>query len=273
MYIIYMDVFFLLNFWIDLFLIFMLRYIIKQHRTFFCICSAVISALLTTGLLFLYLKGLELWLLLVGGIGILLLMKLIAFGKNRLLWHCLLFAIEGAVYSAVLSFFVLLFSNVNGTNRKSTDIVAVCFVIVVTAVLCVVLERQSRIQWKEEHCKAKTVLEFGSRKMLATALIDTGNKLYDPFYHRPVILVDASMLEEIMQECREQRPEKLQYIPFRSIGKEKGMLEGLMLDRVSLKWQEKTWRFTEVIAASAKEALCQNKEYQVIFHCGLFEEG
>lgn len=266
-----MDVFFLINFWIDLFLIFLLRYIIKQYRTLFCIAGALVGAVSSTALLFCYLKVGNIALILIGGIVTLLLVNYIAFGREKLVWHCLLFLIEGAILSSILSFTALLFSS-NQESGRTSDIMMVLLVILIAVILCIVLEKQSRIQWKEEHCKAKTILEFGDRKMLATALIDTGNRLYDPFYHRPVILVEASMLEEILKQCKEQQPEKLQYIPFHSIGKQNGILEGLMLDRVSLKWQEKTWQFNEVIAASAKEALSHGKEYQVIFHCGLFEE-
>jgi len=135
-----------------------------------------------------------------------------------------------------------------------------------------VLEKQCRIRWKEEHMKAKTVLEFEDKKMFATALIDTGNRLYDPFYHKPVILVDERILSDIVRHCREHYPEKLQYIPYQSVGKNHGMLEGVMFDHVSIQWQEKRMQFQKVIAASTKESLYKGKEYQVIFHCGLLEE-
>lgn len=120
--------------------------------------------------------------------------------------------------------------------------------------------------------KVKTVLEFEDRKMFATALIDTGNRLYDPFFHKPVILVDERMMKDIVMCCKECHPEKLQYIPYHSVGKANGMLEGVMFDSVSIKWQEKKLVFHEVIAAATKESLYKGKEYQVIFHCGLLEE-
>ena len=121
--------------------------------------------------------------------------------------------------------------------------------------------------------KAKTVLEFGDRKLFATALMDTGNKLYDPFYHKPVILVDEKMIGEMLTYCKEKCPEKLHFIPFHSVGKENGLLEGITFDYVNIRWQNKQMKFKNVIAASTKESLYKGKEYQVIFHCGLLQEG
>ena len=121
--------------------------------------------------------------------------------------------------------------------------------------------------------KAKTVLEFGDRRIFATALMDTGNKLYDPIFHKPVILVDEKMIGEMLMICKKEYPEKLHFIPFHSVGRENGILEGLSFDCVSIKWQDKQLKFQNVIAASTKENLYKGKEYQVIFHCGLLQEG
>lgn len=267
-----MDVFFFMNFWMDLFLIFLLRYIIRQYRTGWCILAAFLGALSASGCLLLYLKGVSG--IVTGAVGCLaaVLINLVAFGKQRLFWHCLLFLLSGSVLCALLLSMLSAFGAFDIFQKGGKDVIAVVLVCVTAGTGCVLLERQSRIQWKEEHMKAKTVLEFEDRRLLATALMDTGNRLYDPFYHKPVILVDESILHDLLVYCRESRPEKLQYIPFHSVGTAQGMLEGMMFDRVSIQWQEKTWQFSGVIAALGREDLYRGKEYQIIFHCGLLEE-
>ncbi|MGN0506016.1 MAG: sigma-E processing peptidase SpoIIGA [Lachnospiraceae bacterium] len=270
--IIYMDVFFFMNFWMDLFLLFLLRYIIRQYRTGWCLLAAFVGAISASGCLLLYLKGAPGVLTgILGALGAVAVNR-IAFGKQKIFWHCLLFFLFGSILCAMLLSMVSIFQLSGVSQTTGKDIMAVLVVCVTAAAGCLLLERQSRIQWKEEHMKAKTVLEFGDRKLLATALMDTGNRLYDPFYHRPVILVDESILRDFLVYCKESKPEKLQYIPFHSVGKENGMLEGMMFDRVSIQWQQKTWQFSGVIAASGQEKLYQGKEYQIIFHCGLLEE-
>ena len=120
--------------------------------------------------------------------------------------------------------------------------------------------------------KAKTFLEFGEKKVYVTALMDTGNKLYDPVFHKPVILVNEKLMKEFLENCHRESPERLHYIPFHSVGKESGMLEAITLDCVCIWWQEKKIQLYDVIAAATRENLYQGKEYQVIFHCGLLQE-
>ena len=263
--VIYLDLFFLLNFWVNLLVLFLVRKIIKAYRTLRCVLAAMAGALGSVGILLLYLKSGSLP---VYGLHIVLItvMNLLAFGGSNLLWHLFLFCLTGCFVAgggmAILS--------VSGVKES---VIALGLISVSAMAACIALEKQCRIRWKEEHMKAKTVLEFADKTMLATALIDTGNKLYDPFYHKPVILVSEQILKDMVERCKRIHPERLQYIPYSSVGKMEGMLEGLMLDRVSIYWQEKQLHFHQVIAAMTKEKLYQGKEYQVIFHCGLLEEG
>ncbi len=262
--IVYIDLFFLLSFWMNSLLVFAVRMLTKTYRTFRCIGSALLGAAGSSVALLVYFQTQrkELWLLFEAVV--LLSMNLLAFGAKNLLWHMFLFVLAGMIVSG-LNMQLLFLCN-------DADAVTIGMISVAAGVLCLILEKKGRVRWKEEHMKAKTVLTFADRKMCATALMDTGNRLYDPFYHKPVILVDEHLLRDIMSQCREQCPEKLQFIPFHSVGRQEGMLEGVMLDHVTLQWQEKKLQFEKVIAASTKESLYKGKEYQVIFHCGLLSD-
>ena len=264
--ILYIDLFFLWNFWMNALVLFLVRQITKTFRTLRCLMAAAIGAFSACWGLVWYIKSDISPLLVILEIGVLILMNIVAFGGKNLLWHMFLYIVSGA---AVAGIFVYLFS-FYGMGR---DMLAIILVSVISMVFCILLEKKSRIRWKEEHMKVKTVLEFGDRKLFATALMDTGNKLYDPFFHKPVILVDEKMMQEMLIYCREECPEKLHFIPFHSVGKENGLLEGITFDCVSIKWQDKQMKFREVIAAATKESLYKGKEYQVIFHCGLLQEG
>ncbi len=264
--ILYIDLFFLWNFWMNALVLFLVRQITKTYRTLQCLLSAAIGAFSACWGLVWYIKLDTLPFLLLLEAGVIIGMNILAFGRKNLLWHVFLYAVSG---TAVAGIFLYLTSF--GKIGKNT--LAIVLVSLASFLFCILLEKQSRIRWKEEHMKAKTVLEFGDRKLFATALMDTGNKLYDPFYHKPVILVDEKMMQEMLTYCREECPEKLHFIPFHSVGKENGLLEGITFDCVSIRWQEKQMKFHEVIAASTKESLYKGKEYQVIFHCGLLQEG
>ena len=264
--ILYIDLFFLWNFWMNVLVLFLVRRITKTYRTLQCLVSAAFGAFgACLGVVwFLYSE----WDFIIFPVefGVILIMNLLSFGCKNILWHLFLFCVTGTVVAG--SF--LYFRTLTGIN---TDTLSAVLVSLVAVLFCVFLERESRIRWKDEHMKAKTVLEFGDRRIFATALIDTGNKLYDPIFHKPVILVDEKMIEEMLEFCRKMCPEKLHFIPFHSVGKEQGMLEGICFDIVSIKWQNQQLKFHDVIAASTKESLYRGKEYQVIFHCGLLQEG
>lgn len=266
--IIYIDLFFLINFWMNALILFLVRQITKTYRTIYCLVAAVFGAAGGCAVLTMYLKGCGTETILFFGFVCIILMNWMAFGGKSLLWHIFLFLMTGALVSGMFQWIC----SIPGW-QIGMDGIMVIMVSVVCGFFCLVLEKKSRIRWKEEHMKAKTVLEFGNRKICATALMDTGNKLYDPFFHKPVILVNEKMMKELMECCREEHPEKLHFIPFHSVGNEGGMLEGMTFDCVKIQWQDKVLKFPEVIAASTKAALYKGKDYQVIFHCGLLEEG
>ena len=265
-WILYIDLFFLWNFWMNALTLFVVRQITKTYRTLQCLTSAAIGAFSACLALVWYIKQESYIIIFLTEGAVLIMMCLLTFGCKNLLWHLFLLIISMTTTAGLF----LYLSSFVGIEMNSVSGIVVS---VVAGLFCIVLEKQSRIRWKEEHMKVKTVLEFEDKKLFTTALMDTGNKLYDPFYHKPVILVDEKLIAEMLVYCKEKHPEKMHYIPFHSVGKDNGLLEGITLDYVSIKWQSKNMRFREVIAAATKETLYKGKEYQVIFHCGLLQEG
>ena len=264
--ILYIDLFFLWNFWMDVLVLFIVRQITKTYRTLQCLTAATIGAISACYGLVRYIQQDNAYVILLVESVTLIIMCLLAFGCKNLLWHLFMVMISMTVIAGIFLYLVL-FIGIGMNSVSGVIVSAVAFMV------CCVLEKQSRVRWKEEHMKVKTVLEFGDKKLFATALMDTGNKLYDPFYHKPVILIDEKMISEMLAYCKENHPEKIHFIPFHSVGKENGLLEGITFDCVSIKWQNKHMKFREVIAAATKENLYRGKEYQVIFHCGLLQEG
>ena len=264
--IIYIDLFFLWNFWMNVLIILVVRQLTKTFRTMRCLLAAAVGAIIACAGVMWYIISETAMVLLLMELGGILVMNLLAFGGKNLLWHLFLHSIATVSIAGVFLYILSILPIESNT-------VAILSVSMTAGIACILLEKKCRIRWKEEHMKVKTVMEFGDRKLFATALMDTGNKLYDPFFHKPVILVNEKIIKEMLQRCREEYPEKLHFIPFHSVGKENGVLEAMTFDCVNIKWQNKSMQFQNVIAASTKESLYKGKEYQVIFHCGLMEEG
>lgn len=76
---------------------------------------------------------------------------------------------------------------------------------------------------KEDRCKATLVR--GTKKVTVEALIDSGNSLVEPISGKPVSVVEEWVVQELWGE--EERLYRA--IPYHSIGKAKGILEGYLL--------------------------------------------
>ncbi len=134
----------------------------------------------------------------------------------------------------------------------------------------------------------------GEMSTKTRGFMDTGNCLFDPVSHKPVIIVEKHVIEQIIpSECRSllqmsevgmiqseavARQEQLDnyifrfhLIPYRSIGKEQGVMPGIVLDRIQIKVGEETCCQERVTAAIYNRTLSPDGEYQVILHKGLLE--
>ncbi len=149
---------------------------------------------------------------------------------------------------------------------------------------------------KRYHGSKKDIYEIelicGAMSTKSKGLVDTGNCLFDPISRKPVIIVEKQVMEQIIpSECvsllqineigmiqKEAAAGqelwdryRFRLIPYRSIGKEQGILPGIVLDRIQLRVGEETYCQEKVTAAIYHRALSMGGEYQVILHKGLLE--
>lgn len=107
-----------------------------------------------------------------------------------------------------------------------------------------------------------TVVIAGDEKpMEIRALIDTGNGLQEPVSHKPVAVLDEEVWKNLK---RWMRPEKYKIIPYHSIGKEKGLLEGYEVDEMIVKGSTGKKQFEKVIIAVFKGKVSGKGSYQMI---------
>jgi stage II sporulation protein GA (sporulation sigma-E factor processing peptidase) len=134
----------------------------------------------------------------------------------------------------------------------------------------------------------------GEQCLEVRGLLDTGNCLYDPISHRPVIIVENHVMEKIIpqeyrsilkltevqeiqkevavsQELMDSFMIRFHLIPYRSIGKEQGVMPGIVLDRIQINVDGETICQDRVTAAICNHPLSSGGEYQVILHKELLE--
>lgn len=118
-------------------------------------------------------------------------------------------------------------------------------------------------------------------------LVDTGNCLFDPITGKPVIVVEMSIMKEVLEpslysdlktivkfedtsyHINSENATKIRLIPFQSIGKKRGILPAIILDEVEIRKDTQFLCSKKVIAALYDDTLSQTKEYQVILHKSL----
>ena len=93
------------------------------------------------------------------------------------------------------------------------------------------------------------------------ALIDTGNGLTEPISKKPVAILEENEWKKLKIWMK---PEKYKIIPYHSIGKERGMLEGYEIDALEIKSDAGDKRFDKVIIAIFKGKISQKGSYQMI---------
>lgn len=120
---------------------------------------------------------------------------------------------------------------------------ALCYVL-----LTLVFQRTARHGRRE---LVPAALTLGERKIVLTALVDTGNTLTDPVTGRPVMVVEgeraAALLPQGLAGCDLREPveaierlsrlygaERFRLLPYQTVGVECGMLLALRLDRAQI---------------------------------------
>lgn len=120
-------------------------------------------------------------------------------------------------------------------------------------------------RWKEMSRRYYPVrLIYCGKKISGKGLLDTGNHLMEPISHRPVMIGEKKFLTPLLKT--EPIP-VMRYIPYHSIGKERGILAAFCADVLEIQddggaWhcQKKTW------IAISENHLSADGEYELILH-------
>ena len=135
---------------------------------------------------------------------------------------------------------------------------------------------------------------FKDKQENVTAMLDTGNLLKDPISQMPVILVQKDKLsniipkniidnlenilggDESLQITETERNEyfsKLKIIPFKSIGKQNGMLIGLKIDKIQIDINDNTEEIKNVIVGIYNGKFSRNEKYSALIGLDILERG
>jgi stage II sporulation protein GA (sporulation sigma-E factor processing peptidase) len=133
-------------------------------------------------------------------------------------------------------------------------------------------------------------LIFQNRSFRTKGLLDTGNCLYDPIFKKPVIIIEKTLLNNLMstetrkeleaaESCLAGKKDvydqwdagsgellHLKIIPYQSIGEPRGMMLAFVLDKVFIYRGNDKICNERVTAAICDNCLSTKEEYHVILH-------
>lgn len=133
-------------------------------------------------------------------------------------------------------------------------------------VLDLLIDRQRKQMVLGEFRISITLEDQGERWEL-TGLLDTGNHLTEPLTGRPVSILDWESAEKLPRFQKILKEEKgYLYIPFHSVGTEKGWMMGIVVDAISIQYRGEEIRAKHPVLAVSREQLSRERQYQMILH-------
>ncbi len=296
---IYPDIIFILNFVIDFILLFLLKKVNRKAGTIkrmlgASAIGAVISAI----------AGVFPWMniiirFLVLNVGAAVLMIWTAFGRmnklemiKQVVTLYLITYFAGGLINSIYyytdfraklyhigNFLVL-------SNLSWKIIIFLLLALIPTVYLILWLYRWYQSERKETY---ETELFYKDKSIHTKGLMDTGNCLYDPIYKKPVMVIENELLKKLLPEQKFKELEAvrnclngneksgipeistdydlcLKLIPYQSIGKEKGIMLGLVLDKVIIHSGKETLCNERVTAAIYDNYLSVKGDYHILLH-------
>lgn len=179
------------------------------------------------------------------------LIVLIGFGKSKRLLRLLLvfFAVSAALGGVILALQLFGAGGLtleNGVLYTGFDIrILLVTVILSYVILSAVFERAAKHGGERRDLNA-AYLYIDGKSLRLTVLTDTGNTLTDPINNRPVMVAEASALQEVLpggvdpvdpvgtleQMEGEEIRKRFRLLPYRAVGVENGMLLAVRTDCV-----------------------------------------
>lgn len=144
---------------------------------------------------------------------------------------------------------------------------------------------KGRLSHKDMFCNLSV---FSNGKILnITAIIDTGNFLRDPITRMPVVVIEREKLSDVFPNSildnvtniidgkdieLGEYSSKIRVIPFKSLGKENGLLLGIKVDGVEVEYQDVEHRYKDVIVGIYNGVLSRTGRYSGLVGVDIISE-
>lgn len=125
-----------------------------------------------------------------------------------------------------------------------------------------------KLQREKESNVKEIRIPIGNQAIHMKALLDTGNHLSEPISGAPVCLVSETAARAFQNYFV---PERYHAIPYRSVGRKKGILNAYELPEIVIEDTFREISCKRVIIAICNTGISKDSVYQMILHPGLIE--
>lgn len=141
---------------------------------------------------------------------------------------------------------------------------------------------KNKMTAKDMFCEIK--VKLNGKEIETKAMIDTGNLVKEPITNTPVVIVESSLLKEILpreildnlenilagdlskisEETQLKYISKLRCIPFTSLGKQNGMLVGIKAESIKVLKDDEDKESNNIIIGIYDKSLTKRGEYRAL---------
>lgn len=240
-YIIYMDVFFMVNLIMDTIVLKLAAFFINPHTTFIkCVAGGTVGSILSCLCLLLPYENMVTHML-IFYIFIAIAMVLVSFGKGNvgqvikrtgMLYFVTIFM--GGALNFVYDYTYLGYGirRIIAMYEKTGNISkTILYTSVAYATMRILIYFAGKSKKVSELVNVKITVKGKSTQI--KGLVDSGNSLNDPYFGKPVHVVQYDAVQMILKGV-DIHKEKYRLVPFHSLGKKNGMIEVIEIDEIAV---------------------------------------
>lgn len=262
-YELYIDIFFLINFVLDFFLLLIVKGMLKCSATHGNILmGAGIGAGLTSIIVCLPFGSVWKNIILHTVINMLMLKVTFRIRKNILFKAWMLLYVVGIMMGGVLIFL----SQYIGEYYRATSLflfIVLCSYGIVSKVM-----EFLELYWRITMRKCKVTLYWNGESCEVTAIKDTGNMLFDPITGKQVHIISANAIKKFTMG----KETMVRYIPFHTVQNDSSIMPLIKIDKMCIQGKQEIELLNPLLGIS-ECAYFGNGDYELILHPkGLWEE-
>ena len=172
----------------------------------------------------------------------------------------------------------------NGILIGNYTIRTILIGVVIACIVTIIAFKFVKAKFSKNDLFCNIIIKINNKQIKTKAMLDTGNFLKDPITNIPVVVVEYTVLydmvpkeildniedilggdlEKIPENIKNEYMSKLKVIPFSSLGKQNGMLLGLKADGLIVANEEEVKNIDKVIIGIYNKKLSKKGDYSAL---------